>query len=928
MPAESTSHVGLHETRRFAAAWDGAATWLALGGATLAVAVAVWLLPASAHVVDWRDGLARRVVLLPPLSALAVDGLAAAAAAVALSVVWSRWAGRPLGELTPLVAPLAWLALWVVPYLPGLASALPALVTLAGPARWVVAGAVALRVAWAAAGRRVAAVARRLDPGPAAIFLTAFVLYVSVGAWVIRGTGFGGDEPHYLIITHSLLVDHDLRIENNHEARDYEAFYPIDLPMHYLRRGVGGVIYSVHAPGLPALLLPFYAVAGARGAVVGIGLFAALAAMAVYRLARDLAGREAALITWASVCFTTPFLMHGWLVFPEMPAACLAAWALWWLHAKPPDRLAAWAWRGGALSVLPWLHAKFAVILAGLGLALAFKARRRPAAVAALAVPAAASIALWFYAFRVMYGVADPTAPYGGSAGAGLEWANVPRGVLGLLFDQEFGLLPYSPLYAMAAIGALVAARRRDTRGLIAAAGLTAAAFVASSARYYMWWGGWSVPARFLVPVLPLLAPFVALGIGRLVRTPVGRAAVAAGALVGGTVAIVLVAVPDRLLMFNDRDGTGKLVELLQGSVPIAARLPSFLLDDWQVQLPRVALMVGSVAGGLLLLGARGRMSRRAPVSPLGGALVVVAGAGLALAVLERASLSREVASEMVRAARLSLLQAWDPASLTPVDPDALRRLDARATVQRAILGYPRPEGDLPDDLEWWWGPLELPPGRYTFRVWLRASRGPTGEVWAVFHRSRARAGHARADGRNPIAMSVELPRGLGERPVWFGTASRDLAASISRLDVEPVDVVPARERSRDEVRAVEPIAGHDRAYLAYLDANAFPEGGVFWTRGESTAAVRVLPAGASRLTLRLQAGAWRGPVTVSANGTTHTLAMRPWSEVRIDVPLPPGLASVPVVIAAAGGFRPSQIDPAVRDDRWLGCRVRVELGD
>jgi hypothetical protein len=918
--------VGADETPRPVAS-DGAA-WLTLAGTALAVAVAIWLLPASAHVVDWRGGLARRVVLLPPVSALALDALAAAVAAAALGLVWSQWRRRPLGSLVPIVAPLAWLGLWAVPYLPGAASALPGLVALAGPARWAVAGAVVLRVAWAAAGHHVAAAARRLDPGPAAIFVAALAVYLGVGGWVTRATGLGGDEPHYLVITHSLLVDHDLRIENNHEARDYEAFYPIDLPMHYLRRGVGGVIYSVHAPGLPALLLPFYAVAGARGAVVAIGLFAALAAVAIYRLARDVAGREAALVAWASVCFTTPFLMHGWLVFPEMPAACLAAWALWWLWARPPDRLAVWAWRGAALGVLPWLHAKLSVILAGLGLALAFKLRRRPAAVAALAVPTAVSLALWLYAFRVMYGVADPTAPYGGMAGAGLDWANVPRGVLGLLFDQEYGLLPYSPIYALAAVGAVAAARRRDTRGLLAAAGITAAAFVASSTRYYMWWGGWSVPARFLVPVLPLLAPFVAIGIGRLGRTATGRAVVAAGALVGAAVALVLVALPDRLLMFNDRDGTGKLFELLQGIVPIVTALPSFLLEDWRVQLPRLALMVGSVAGGLLVLWVRARIARRLPLSPLGGALVVVAGSCLALAVLGRASLSRGDASEMVRAGRLSLVQAWDPPALTPVDPDALRRLDPQATLRRAILQYPRPGGELPEDLEWWWGPLELPPGRYAFQAWLRSERGPSGEIWAVFHRSRARAGHALAGGSNPVVMDVELPPDLDGRPVWLGTARRDLAAAIWRLDIVPLDVVPARRRLRDRARAIEPIAGRDRAYLAYLDANAYPEGGVFWTRGESATTVRVLPAGASVLTLRLQAGAWSGPVTVSANGTTRTLPMQPWSEVRVDVPLPRDLASVPVVIQSPGGFRPSEVDPTVHDDRWLGCRVFVEVGD
>jgi hypothetical protein len=884
--------------------------------------------PASAHVVDWQQGSARRIVLLPPLARLVACFLGAAVVAGALAFVWTRRLRRPIGDLADVVAPVRWLLLWVVPYLPGLASALPVLVVLDGSARAIVAAAVASRVLWTFTGARLAAGARRLDPRLSVVFATALAVYLVAGTWVTSETGFGGDEPHYLIITHSLLADGDLRIENNHDARDYEAFFPGDLRMHYLRRGVGGVIYSVHAPGLPALLLPFYAVAGAAGAVVAIGLFGALASVAMYRLARDLAGRGVALVTWVSVCLTTPFLMHGWLVFPEMPAACLAAWGLWWVWAHVPARVWIWACRGAALSLLPWLHTKFVIILAGLGVALALKVLRKPAALLALALPVAISLGLWLYAFFVMYGVADPTVPYGGARGAGLDWANVPRGVLGLLFDQEYGLLPYSPVYALAVPGLIVAARRRDTRGLLAAAAFTAAAFVAATTRYYMWWGGWSVPARFLVPVLPLAAPFVALGIERLARAASGRAIVAAAALVSVGVAFTLIAVPGRYLLFNDRDGTGKLLELVQGTVPVASMLPSFLLIDWPAQLPRLGLMVGAAVGGLLLFGIGTRLMKRAPVPALTGALAVAACIFAALALLGRVGPSRQATSEMVRAGRSSLLQAWDPDALAPVDPDTTRRLDKAAVVRRASLVVPAPEADTRGDLTWWWGPFDLPPGRYDFRVWLRGPRGPAGEVWAVFHRSSARAGHAASGTGSPVTMTVEVPRAIVGQPLWLGASSADVAASMASLEITPIEIVARRDRAREPALAVESIAGRDRAYLVYVDRNAYPEGGVFWTRGEWVTTVKVVPAGASTVSLVLQAGAWRGAVRVTADDTTHTVPMEPWSHARVDLPIGPRVASLSIEIAAPAGFRPSEVDPSSRDHRWLGCRVRVELGD
>ena len=40
---------------------------------------------------------------------------------------------------------------------------------------------------------------------------TALVaVYVVFGFWSVTANGLGGDEPHYLVIAHSLLVDGDL----------------------------------------------------------------------------------------------------------------------------------------------------------------------------------------------------------------------------------------------------------------------------------------------------------------------------------------------------------------------------------------------------------------------------------------------------------------------------------------------------------------------------------------------------------------------------------------------------------------------------------------------------------------------------------------------------------------------------------------------
>ena len=82
-----------------------------------------------------------------------------------------------------------------------------------------------------------------------------------VAGWAIAPRVPGGDEPHYLVITQSLLRDHDLRIANNHADPDYVAAFGVLKP-DKIRNGRNGEVYSIHAPGLPVLVLPAFALFG------------------------------------------------------------------------------------------------------------------------------------------------------------------------------------------------------------------------------------------------------------------------------------------------------------------------------------------------------------------------------------------------------------------------------------------------------------------------------------------------------------------------------------------------------------------------------------------------------------------------------------------------------------------------------------------
>ena len=626
-----------------------------------AVAGAIYLAPAAVVIVSWTAHGPARVALVPPLARLwlALGGVAAAVGAAAL-VAERRGS---LDAFAETIAPLALLALWAVPFLPWLPDRALALLALAGPMRWIVAAAAAIGVVSAAPGALGWRLAPSWRPGRYLIFTVSLALYLTFGLMSAIDLGPGADEPHYLVITQSLLVDHDLDIENNHRQNDYRAYYDGELKPDYLVRGVHGTLYSIHAPGLPALLVPVYAAAGYRGAVAFIALLAAMTALAVFDLASMLTGPRGATFTWAAVCLTVPFMPHGWLIFPELPAALLSAWAARWLWEAPRDGAWRWALRGLALAWLPWLHTKFSVLLALFALCLAIRLWPRIKSIVALGAPIAVSGVLWLCSFYWMYGVFDPQAPYGEYARLYVTLANIPRGLVGLLFDQKFGLLVYGPVYAIAVVGLWPMLRRRELRwfgvGLVA----TILAFTLSTTRMYMWWGGSSAPARFLVPLLPLVAPFIAVAYDEL-RGPTGRALAGALALVSVAFALVAAAVPARLLVYSEPHGMSRVLELLQGSAPLTPILPTFTEEDWP--RPLVTLLPWLLAGGLGCLAAWLASARR-PTRPFwiaiaGGVTFFAAGCAIG------ARYRPPVRASAVADGRIALMTRDDPGRLRVVD--------------------------------------------------------------------------------------------------------------------------------------------------------------------------------------------------------------------------------------------------------------------
>ena len=202
-----------------------------------------------------------------------------------------------------------------------------------------------------------------------------------------------GDEPDYLLLAHSLVVDRDLDLRNQVEQRDYQRFTPRLEP--HVRDGPFGGLYTAHRPGLPLLVAPAYALGLWAGWPVRVAVMVELCLLAAWLAAR--------LATWASaltgdmasaalaallVAFTAPGFYYAFAIYPELPAALVVLETLAWIGRGAPG--AGWG-RGVLIAGLPWLHERFvplSVTLVVLGIV---TARGRRSTLVGLGVPLGAS---------------------------------------------------------------------------------------------------------------------------------------------------------------------------------------------------------------------------------------------------------------------------------------------------------------------------------------------------------------------------------------------------------------------------------------------------------------------------------------------------------------------------------------------------------
>lgn len=210
------------------------------------------------------------------------------------------------------------------------------------------------------------------------LFVAGFFIYNLAAAFLVsRDVTFSGDEPYYLLTTHSLYQDQDINVWNNYARKDYFSFYEkennpnLELGM-YAREGQGGDkdLYPINLSGISFLMLPHYWLAqqfsGSLRTIIlkgSLSLWAVLLSLQLYLFCLERWGRNRlSLGLWTLYSFTAPVMFYAVHLYPEIPIAFFSLFIYRKVRLGKNLSSVTILFIGGVLGLFLWFGLKYNMI--------------------------------------------------------------------------------------------------------------------------------------------------------------------------------------------------------------------------------------------------------------------------------------------------------------------------------------------------------------------------------------------------------------------------------------------------------------------------------------------------------------------------------------------------------------------------------------
>ncbi|PTN36489.1 hypothetical protein C6366_09200 [Desulfonatronum sp. SC1] len=340
------------------------------------------------------------------------------------------------------------------------------------------------------------------------IFLLATVIFAHGGYRFSKQVGEHiGDEGHYLVQAQSLYEDRDLDIKNQlFEALGIGDPAKINrVNFHIHRHSSGDAFHSVHPFGLSLLLAPSWKW-GLGGRHIVLGLISGAGLAGLFLLCRRMgAGNIAALCAVISLGASIFWSIYSYRALPEILAATLTIWTFWAIAVQRDRPWASLLIAAACCVYLPFAHTRFIpVSLMGIGLYGLFgllgeehlraKARR----LGLFTLICAAGYGGYLMVQSLLF-----TGP--GEYPIRSTLFSYPWGAWEIIVSDRGIASIFPVIYWLAA--AMVAWLVVDKDNRLFCLGIIATFFscLLTSATFYWYTGGSSLPGRYLIVVVPLL---------------------------------------------------------------------------------------------------------------------------------------------------------------------------------------------------------------------------------------------------------------------------------------------------------------------------------------------------------------------------------------------------------------------------------------
>jgi len=341
-----------------------------------------------------------------------------------------------------------------------------------------------------------------------------------------------GDEPHYLLVTESILRDGDVYLTNNYEAKQYLPYFQQNITLWHVTHGKNRRFVSTHPMFLSLLVLPGFWAFGYPGAAVTMILLMSLAAMLTFLITDRFVTRTIAAGVTVFLFFTYPLLFYSRLIYPETLGVFLVAlglWSAWRLKETRGGHLYA-ALLGLSAGGMILAHPKFiAVTIAFVVLFFIVRPSKDVKLLAWFAAPAAGCILLLLILTNIAFGwkIVQGLTASGGSKFQGGYWGtNSVWGIAGMYLDRAWGLLIFAPVYGLFGYGLACQKTGWEWDRWWVFFPICIGLHTLLLGVFQSWNGGAAPVQRYLVPLAPMLILCIALFLDR-VRSKVAWGAAA-----------------------------------------------------------------------------------------------------------------------------------------------------------------------------------------------------------------------------------------------------------------------------------------------------------------------------------------------------------------------------------------------------------------